>query len=111
MSNRRRHEVRPASTLDYLIQYYGPNITLNELSSITTQGVRTIQNAIVKGEYPIPSFKIGYKRVFRLVDVATYLDEQFVAANGPKTARRRGRPTKVQQLARRRAERTGESSP
>lgn len=101
MSSHLSHPIRPASSLDYLIQYYGPNVTLNELSSITTQGVRTIQNAIVKGDYPIPSFKIGSKRVFRLVDVADYLDRQFAAANN--SIKKRGRPTKVQQIARRNA--------
>ena len=94
--------IRASSTLDYLACFYGPNVTLNELSSITTQHVKTIQNGILKGEYPIPSFKIGKKRVFRLVDVADYLDRQFAASNNPN--RTRGRPTKVQQIARRKAE-------
>lgn len=94
--------IRATSTLDYLACFYGPNVTLNELSSITTQHVKTIQNGILRGEYPIPSFKIGKKRVFRLVDVADYLDRQFAAANN--SSQKRGRPTKVQQIARRKAQ-------
>lgn len=110
MLSRRRHKGSTTSALDYLVQFYGPNITLSELSSITTQGVRTIQNGIAKGDYPIPSFKIGGKRVFRLADVANYLDEQFIAANGPKAAKRQGRPAKAQRLAHIDARRTGEPS-
>lgn len=103
--------IRATGALDYLARFYGPNVTLNELSAITTQHVKTIQNGILSGEYPIPSFKIGKKRVFRLVDVADYLDRQFAAANNPTPKKRCGRPTKVEQLARRHPEQTGEPSP
>ena len=103
MSAHPNPSIRPASTLDYLTRFYGPNVTLSELSSITTQNVKTIQNGILKGEYPIPSFKIGGKRVFRLLDVADYLDRQFAFANKPKSNKKRGRPTKVEQIARRQA--------
>jgi hypothetical protein len=91
---------RSSSTLDSLTRSYGPNVTLSELSSITTQNVRTIQNGIIKGEYPIPSFKIGGKRVFRLVDVADYLDREFAAANPPKSDTKPGRSEKAEQIAR-----------
>jgi len=97
------HPVRTASALDYLVQLYGPNITLSQLSSITTQGIRTIQNAIVKGDYPIPSFKIGGKRVFRLVDVADYLDRQFAATNNAVASNRHAGTT-ARQPARRKTQ-------
>lgn len=89
---------RPASTLDYLSLHYGPNLTISDLSQITTQNEKTIRNGLLKGQYPIPSFRIGGKRLFRLIDVAEYLDQQYRAANKPVV--RRGRPTKVQQIAR-----------
>ena len=52
------------------------------MGEITSTSVDSIRNALSKGSYPIPSFKIGRKRVFRLVDVAAYLDHQFSDANG-----------------------------
>lgn len=100
MTSNLNHPVRSASALDYLVQHYGPNITLSQLSSITTQGIRTIQNAIVKGDYPIPSFKIGGKRVFRLVDVADYLDRQFAATNNAAATPNRHAGATAQQPAR-----------
>lgn len=95
--------IRPACTLDFLSRYYGPNLTLRDLSSITTQHEQTIRNSVYKGEYPIPSFKIGGKRLFRLMDVAAYIDQQYAAANTPVKTPKRGRPTKVEQIARRQA--------
>ena len=111
MSAHPNPSIRPSSTLDLLTRSYGPNVTLSELSSITTQNVRTIQNGIIKGDYPIPSFKIGGKRVFRLVDVADYLDRQFAAANMPRLPKKTGRPSKMEQNARRQAAQTGERAP
>lgn len=107
MSAHPSHPYSHSSTLDYLARLYGPNLTLIDLSSITTQNVRTIQNGIIKGQYPIPSFKIGGKRVFRLVDVADYLDREFAAANQPKPPIKPGRP-KVEKTPRRQAARAGE---
>lgn len=96
----KRPSLRAARSLDFLAQHYGPTVTISELSSITTQSEKTITNGLHKCVYPIPSFKIGGKRVFRLVDVADYLDQQFAAANQPKKTNRPGRPSKVELLTR-----------
>ena len=71
------------SSLEYLASRYPPSLNVKQVGEITSGSVDAIRNALSRGCYPIPSFKIGRKRVFRLVDVAAYLDQQFAAANGP----------------------------
>lgn len=97
----KRPSFQIATSLDYLTQHYGPVVTIGELSSITTQSEKTITNSLHKQTYPIPSFKIGRKRVFRLVDVAAYIDQQLAAASASISTKQRGRPTKIEQLANR----------
>ncbi len=99
------------STLEFLNTRYPPSLSVKQVAEITSLSAATIQGAISRGEYPIPSFKIGGKRVFRLVDVAAYIDQQFAAANSRTTKRRPGRPKKIEQLARLHAEQIGEPSP
>lgn len=60
------------SLISYLTPLYPPTLTVRHLSEITNEHEQTIRNAISQGKYPIPSFKLGGKRLFRLVDVATY---------------------------------------
>ncbi len=95
------------STLDYLKTVYPPSLSVKQVAEITSESPATIAGALCRGQYPIPSFKIGSKRVFRLIDVASYLDQQFAVANTPKRTKKRGRPTKVEQLARRHATQAG----
>lgn len=91
------------STLEFLAARYPPSLSVKQVAEITSESPATIAGALCRGQYPIPSFKIGSKRVFRLMDVASYIDQQFAAANSPKAKKRRGRPTKIEQLARRHA--------
>lgn len=99
------------SSLDYLNSRYPPTLNVKQVAEITSEAPTTINSALSRGEYPIPSFKIGSKRAFRLIDVAAYIDEQFAAANNRASKKRPGRPKKIEQLARRIAEQIGESSP
>lgn len=100
-----------ASSLDYLNTRYPPTLSAKQVGEITSEAPTTILNAVARGEYSIPSFKVGRKRVFRLVDVAAYIDQQFAAANSPATKKRPGRPKKVEQLARRHAGQIMEPTP
>lgn len=91
--------------LQYLSPLYPPTLSVRQVSEITSETEQTIRNALNKKRYPIPSFKIGSKRVFSLVEVAAYLealrtaDPSHLANQRPK----RGRPTKVEKLLRERA--------
>lgn len=87
--------------LEYLTPIYPPTLSVRQVSEITSETEQTIRNAISQGRYPIPSFKIGSKRAFRLVDVATYIDGLCAVDPSHPANRRpkRGRPTKVQQQA------------
>ncbi|WP_454734313.1 helix-turn-helix domain-containing protein [Cupriavidus pauculus] len=91
------------STLEFLSKTYPPTLSVEQVSEITSEQPQTIRNLISQGRYRVPSFKIGRKRVFRLVDVAEYIDQQLLADPSHPSRRkpRRGRPTKVEQLARR----------
>lgn len=92
----------PVSFLEYLSVRYPPTLSVEQVGEITSEHPQTIRNMVSKGTYRIPSFKIGRKRAFRLIDVAAYVDDQFSASvKGPKL--RRGRPTKVEQLLKRRS--------
>lgn len=90
------------STLEFLNKSYPPTLTVEQVSEITSEQPQTIRNLVSQGCYRIPSFKIGRKRVFRLIDVADFIDRQFLAdpSHPSRKKPRRGRPTKVEQLVR-----------
>ena len=90
------------NTLEFLSTSYPPTLTVDQVSQITSEHSQTIRNLISLGSYRIPSFKIGRKRVFRLIDVAEFIERQRIAdPSHPSHKRpRRGRPTKVEQLIR-----------
>jgi hypothetical protein len=89
------------STLDYLSTRYAPMVTVDQLSEITTEHPVTIRKLVSKGTYAIPSLKLRSKRLFRLTDIAAFIDQQYAAANSTVKRPKRGRPTKIEQLARR----------
>ena len=82
------------NSLDYLSSKYPPSLSVNQVAEITSTSADAVRNALSRGNYPIPSFKLGRRRLFRLVDVAAHLDVQFRATNslanpqaeGPKRA-------------------------
>jgi hypothetical protein len=69
------------TTLDYLSSRYPPSLSVKQVGEITSESVDTIRQALSRRRYPIPSFKVGSRRVFRLIDVAVYIDQQYAAAN------------------------------
>lgn len=89
------------TTIEYLSTRFLPTISVRDLSEITTEHEQTIRNKISRKVYPIPSFTIGRKRLFRLIDVAEFIECQRKAdpSYPAKARKKRGRPTKVQQLA------------
>ncbi len=91
------------SFFEYLTSKYPPTLSIRHVSEITNETEQTIRNGVSKGAYPIPSFKLGRKRLFRLTDVATFIDQQFQLASSPKAQPKPiGRPTKAAQIAKRR---------
>lgn len=71
---------------DYLLSRYPPTITVDQLSEITSEHPNTIRNLISKGAYGIPSYKHRSKRLFRITDVARFIEQQFEACNGRELA-------------------------
>lgn len=92
--------------VEYLSTRYSPTLSVREVSEITSEHEQTIRNKVSKGAYPIPSFTLGRKRLFRLIDVATYIERQCATdPSHPANKRaKRGRPTKVQQLTKQQAQ-------
>lgn len=92
---------RQPTTLEYLERFYPPILGVAQVSEITTDAVSTIRNKVSQGLYPIPSFTSGRKRLFRLIDIAAHLDRIYAACQAKvPQAKRRGRPTKAEQLRR-----------
>ncbi|KJV29326.1 hypothetical protein VI06_10495 [Aquitalea magnusonii] len=89
------------SFVEFLSTRYPPTLSVREVSEITSEHEQTIRNKVSKGAYPIPSFTLGRKRLFRLIDVAAYIEQQCAIdpSNHSNKRPKRGRPTKVQQLA------------
>lgn len=89
------------SFVEFLSTRYPPTLSVREVSEITSEHEQTIRNKVSKGAYPIPSFTLGRKRLFRLIDVADYIERQCATdpSNHSNKRPKRGRPTKVQQLA------------
>lgn len=91
------------SFFEYLASKYPPTLSIKHVSEITNETEQTIRNSVSKGAYPIPSFKLGRKRLFRLTDVAAFIDQQFKIATAQKPQPKPlGRPTKAQQVTKRR---------
>lgn len=90
------------STLDLLTQHYRVLLTIPEVAEITSMQPQTIRNRLARGDFPIPSLKIGRRRLFRLLDVAAFLDRLAGVDNSSffAVARQRGRPTKAAQARR-----------
>lgn len=93
------------TSLAYLTSLYPPALSVSQVAEITGEAPQTIRNRLSAGTYPVPSFKVGRKRTFRLIDVATFIDRQCAddPSNQANLRPRRGRPTKVQQIAKRQA--------
>lgn len=85
------------SSIEFLASRYPATLSVKQLSLITSESEQTIRNKLSSGSYPISSFTLGRKRVFRLIDVALYLD-QACGLGGMVLAPRRGRPSKLEQL-------------
>ena len=92
------------STLAVLQQQFPQRAALDckELALALGASWKHIANSAAADEYPIRSLKIGGKRVFPLAAVAEFLDAG---------RRRRGRPTKAEQIARRAGRAAGEAQP
>lgn len=88
------------SSLEFLASRYPATLSVKQLSLITSESEQTIRNKLSCGSYPIVSFLHGRKRLFRLIDVAHYLD-QVCGLGGMVLVPRRGRPSKLEQLRRR----------
>lgn len=89
------------TSLAYLSSLYPPALSVAQVAEITSEAPQTIRNRLSAGTYPVPSFKVGRKRAFRLIDVAAFIDRQCAEdpSNPSNRPARRGRPTKVQQVA------------
>jgi hypothetical protein len=92
------------SSLGFLSSLYPQTLTVFQVAEITRESIQTIRNRLSSGTYHIPSFKVGRKRLFRLVDLIEFLDQQYLEdASHPSHRRpKRGRPTKAEQIARKR---------
>jgi len=99
------------TSLEYLSTRYSPTLSIPDVSEITGEHEQTIRNRLSAGDYPIPSFKVGKKRLFRLQDVAAYIDQMCLAdASHPSNKpSQRGRPTKVQQIAKQQAQKKSQT--
>lgn len=93
--------------LDFLSSRYPPTLTIEQVGEITSEHSQTIRNRLSEGKYHIPSFKVGSKRLFKLIDVAEFIERQSAAdpSHPGNKHPRRGRPTKVEQMARQQAAR------
>lgn len=86
----------PITTLDLLAQRYPVLLTIPDVAEVTSMQPQTIRNRLARGDFPIPSLKIGRRRLFRVIDVAAFLDQVAgIDTSFLAVARRRGRPTKV----------------
>jgi hypothetical protein len=100
-------------SIDFLAARFPPSVCVKQLSQITSEAEQTIRNKLAAGVYPIPSFSHGRKRLFRLIDIANYIDRVcgLTDHNATSLAKQRGRPTKVMQEQRREREQMAGSTP
>lgn len=59
----------------YLMEKYGPLLTIPELAEVLKLKEGTVKNKISKQEITIPVLKMGDRTVFLAEDVSDYVDE------------------------------------
>lgn len=67
-------------TQAYLLEKYGPLLTVDHLAEILHLEPRTIRNQVSARTLGVDSVKQGNSRLFRVADVANYIDGMRVAA-------------------------------
>lgn len=72
-------------------------ITFSESANAISMAVQTARNLDAAGKFPIPTHKVGGRRMVRIDDLAAYLDKSAPPA-GIKKKRRRGRPSNVEKF-------------
>lgn len=61
-------------TQAFLIEQYGPRLSLDQLADVLHRAKNTIYNQVSKGTFEVPTYLEGGKRFADFRDVATYLD-------------------------------------
>jgi len=86
----------PNTTMDIIRSKYPDRITLSveELAPLIHMSTHYIRKAVRAGLFPIPWKRIGNRIMFPVSTVVATLDD----GNSPPTPRRRGRPTKAEQV-------------
>ena len=94
-------------TFQQLASQYPTLVTIQELARILRLAERTVRNQLCKNSLPIACVRPGGGRrpLFRLVDVAAFIDQLTADVDSEERAdgegrRRRGRPTKLEQAVR-----------
>ncbi len=62
-------------TQAYLLEKYGPRLTIEQLAEELDMTKGTIYNQVSAGTFPIPTYVDGNKRFSDMRDVAKYLDD------------------------------------
>lgn len=103
MQNQTRGAARPPSrTLEILSARYPGAVLLPFVDAGTALAMKlqTARNQLVAGVFPVPTHKVGGRRVVRIDDLAAYIDAQTcAAASGPRL----GTSSKAERLAARAA--------
>jgi predicted site-specific integrase-resolvase len=62
-------------TQAYLLEKYGPRLTMEQLSDVLTIEPGTLYNQISAGACPVKTYREGKRRLADYRDVAAYLDQ------------------------------------
>lgn len=60
---------------NYLLDKYGPTMTIDQLSEVLKMAPRSIYNAVSAEAFPIQTFKFGKRRLAKTEDVAKHIEE------------------------------------
>jgi hypothetical protein len=99
-------QTEPSLTLRLLSQRHAAAVVdLPTAAQECALAHQTLLNQLSRGTCRLPVFKQGRRWCVRLTDLSAFIDEQYYASNPTSVSgdepRRRGRPTKAQQVARR----------
>lgn len=105
MASISNHIADPTPTLRTLmLRHQGVVVDLPTAARECALAHQTLLNQLSRGTCRLPVFKQGRKWCVRVTDLAGYIDGQYLASNPPASldqARRRGRPSKAEQMRRR----------
>lgn len=89
--------------VDVLLARHGGQLIIPFIDAAGSIGIpqQTARNELARGTFPVPTLRRGGRRFVAITDLAEYLDKLYAQRDTLQPQRKKGRPTKAEQVAKR----------